>query len=462
MEDSVCNSESERGLTLAAREQMTAGQITLRNSVPALANWTVVTAFRPLQALVAAPEILFLATLTVMLFRPPDLQFYWLDRFAFLLLVFVVFLRALAQRRQASIAHPAMWPMIALLILGITSLLAQPYDSQSWSVFAAKWLVPLALYYLAGSVFDNPASLRRFETFTLIALGYLCLIAILFLFGAKEFIFPRYILDDSLGIHADRARGPFLQAVANGVTLNLLGLIALDSFRRGRLKGAPAILLAIALPLAILATQTRGVWLSFAGCIPTLLFFSPSKRVRRACLCLILAGGLGLATALSFEDTSSSFFARLEERSPVEFRVVMYQTGVEMFLERPFIGWGLGDLQPELAKRVHDFHQSAFFFHNTYLEIAVQHGLLGLSLYLWMVVDLFRVGRKRQPQATSSESTFLDDQFRSVWPLLVAVYLFNGCFVVMNYQFVNGLLFAIAGMLAAQNRQADSPQTLPN
>ena len=87
-----------------------------------------------------------------------------------------------------------------------------------------------------------------------------------------------------------------------------------------------------------------------------------------------------MLTALSFDDTNTSFFDRLEERSPVEFRVVMYQTGVEMFLEKPLTGWGLGDLQPELAKRVHDFHQSAFFFHNTYLEIAVQHGLLGLSL----------------------------------------------------------------------------------
>ena len=77
----------------------------------------------------------------------------------------------------------------------------------------------------------------------------------------------------------------------------------------------------------------------------------------------------------------------------------MYQTGLQMFLEKPLTGWGLGDLQPELAKRVHDFHQSAFFFHNTYLEIAVQHGLLGLSLYLWIVIDLFRLGRKRQPHA---------------------------------------------------------------
>jgi O-antigen ligase len=440
----------------------TTGQITSRNSVPSLAHWTVVNAFRPLHALVAAPAVLFLATLTIMLFRPPDLQFYWLDRIAFLLLLFVVFLRVLALRRRATVANPAMWPMAGLLLLGLGSLLAQPYDPQSWSVFAAKWVVPLALYHLAGSVFDDAASLRRFETFSLVVLGYLCLIAILFLFGAKELIFPRYILDEGLGIHADRARGPFLQAVANGVTLNMLGLIALDSFRRRRLKGLPALLLLIVLPLAILATRTRGVWLSFAGCIPALMFFSSSKRVRRACLCLILAGGVGLLTALSFEDTNTSFFDRLEERSPVEFRVVMYQTGLEMFLEKPLTGWGLGDLQPELAKRVHDFHQSAFFFHNTYLEIAVQHGLLGLSLYLWIVIDLFRLGRRRRPHTCSGQGTFLDEQFRSFWPLLLAVYLFNGCFVGMNYQFVNGLLFTIAGMLAAQNRQADTQSdTLP-
>ena len=60
------------------------------------------------------------------------------------------------------------------------------------------------------------------------------------------------------------------------------------------------------------------------------------------------------------------------------------------------------------------------------------------------------------------EGTFLDDQFRSLWPFLVAVYLFNGSFVVMNYQFVNGLLFTIAGMLAAQNRRSDAqPCALP-
>jgi putative inorganic carbon (hco3(-)) transporter len=410
----------------------------------------------------AAPALLFLATLAVMLFRPPDLQFYWMDRIAFLILVLVVALRALLLRRPLNVVDPALWPMAALLLLGLASLLLQPYDAQSWSVFAAKWVVPFVLYHLAGAVFDNPAALRQFETFALIVLGYLSLIAILFLLGATGWIFPRYILDESLGIHVDRARGPFLQAVANGVTLNLLGLIALDSFRRGRLRGVLALLLLIALPLAILATQTRAVWLSFAGCIVILIFVSSNRKIRKACLLLVLAGGAGLLAALSFDNTNISFFDRLEERSPVEFRVVMYRTGMEMFLEKPLTGWGLGDLQPELAKRVHEFHQSAFFFHNTYLEIAVQHGLLGLSLYSWIILDLFRLGSRRRTHDDSAEEGFLDDRFRSMWPVMVAVYLFNGSFVVMNYQFVNGLLFTIAGILAAQNRRVEgNSRTVP-
>ena len=74
--------------------------------------------------------------------------------------------------------------------------------------------------------------------------------------------------------------------------------------------------------------------------------------------------------------------ARLQDRSPVEFRIEMYQAGWQMFTEKPLIGWG-GDynVQPEIAKRISSFHSEIYVFHNTYLELAVQRGLLGLGLY---------------------------------------------------------------------------------
>lgn len=432
------------------------GNIAGRIPAGELRQWTVLTAFRPLHALMSAPSFLFLVTLTVMLFRPPDVQLYWLDRIAFLLLVFVVLLRIAVLQQSVLVVGGVTWPLLGLVALTLSCVLAQPYAPQNWSLFAAKWLVPFLLYHLAGLVFNDTASLRRFETFALITLAYLSFTAIMSLAGIDTLIFPRYILDEGLGIHADRARGPFLQAVANGVTLNLLGLIALDSFRRKRLRGVLAVIFLIAVPLALLATKTRAVWLSFAVSVLVLFCTSSSRRLRRVCLGLALVVSMGVLAIFSFGNISSSFDARLEERSPVEFRMAVYHAGWEMFLDKPLGGWGAENMQPELAKRISDFHQEAFFFHNTYLEIAVEHGVLGLILYLWMVGALFRLGRKPPASALPPHGSFLDAAFRSSWPVLLGVYLLNASFVVMNYQFVNGLLFTIAGMLVAQNHRAEA------
>jgi O-antigen ligase len=419
-------------------------------------------AARPLHVLMAAPSVLFIAALTVMLFRPPDLQFYSLDRVALGALIFVVILRTFVSQQSPWIPGPVTLPMLGLVVLAFSSALTEPYEAQNWSLFAAKWLVPLVLYQLGGLALQGRKSCRMFETFSIVILAYLSLTAIFFLIDARSLIFPRYILDENIGIHADRARGPFLQAVANGVTLNLLGLIALDSFRRKRLRGLLALLFAAALPVAILATKTRAVWASFAGSLFVVPFICPSPRVKRGCLSILGASFVCITTFLVFGDTHTSLSDRLQERGPVEFRMGMYLAGWEMFLDKPVIGWSANRIQPELARRINDFHPPYFLFHNTYLEIAVKHGLLGLGLYVWMFVDLFRLGGRRRRFMPSRDGNFLDTEFRRLWPVLVIVYLVNASFVVMSYQFVNGLLFTIAGMLASQNRRASSNQTHRN
>ena len=141
----------------------------------------------------------------------------------------------------------------------------RPFDNETWCLLAAKYIVPFTLFHLARLVFEGEVRFRQFEIFALIVLAYLSFTAIAFLVGANSLIFPRFILDESLGHHADRARGPLLQAVANGVSLNLLGLLALHAYRRGGLRGVKVVVLLASVPFAVLATMTRAVWLSFAG-----------------------------------------------------------------------------------------------------------------------------------------------------------------------------------------------------
>ena len=410
--------------------------------------------FRFFHAFISKPELLFLATLAIILFRPPDLQLYEIDRIAIVVLAYFVVLRVFLKRQMLRLVPNVNLPLLGLLGFALFRIFTQPYDVQSWSVFAAKWLVPFLLFNLAGFVFEDEKSLFKFEVFCWIVLTYLSLIAVFFLLGWKTFIFPRFILDEGLGIHADRARGPFLQAVANGVALNLLALIALDSFRRRRLPKLLAILFFILLPFAILATKTRAVWLSFAISTTALAVVSKSQRIRRACSCVVVLAVMSLVIAFAFMKDNRTFSERFQESSPVEFRLALYQAGWEMFQEKPLLGWNMAEVQQQLEERIQEFHQESFYFHNTFLEVSVAYGTVGLALYVWLLIDLLRLARRRFPcEVYSRFNGFFDAGFRSLWPMLLFVYVLNACFVVMNYQFVNGLLFTLAGILSAQDRR---------
>lgn len=401
----------------------------------------------PLLAAVAFPVLLFLITLTVMLFRPPEIEFYSLDRIAFVILILAVLARAIVRQQRLEV-YPVTWPMFGLMTLAVASAVSHPFEARIWSVTAAKFIVPFVLFHIAGLIFRDEGELRWLERFSIIVLAYLTFTALAFWAGAHELVFPRFILDPDLGIHTERARGPFLQAVPNGVTLNLLGLLAIDRYRAGRLHGAWTFVLLASLPLAILATKTRSVWLSFAISAGWALFGSVEFRRSRGLRWLVMALA-GVVLAVMLIGMPNALEERLQDSSPVEFRMAAYRAGWSMFLEKPLSGWGTSQLQTELAQRIDGFKGETFVVHNTYFEILLEHGLLGFALYLWVVIALLRAGRRNKSTCPYEFTGSL----QRLWPLLVGVYLVNATFVVMNYQFVNGLLFAFAGILAAEQKR---------
>jgi O-antigen ligase len=343
--------------------------------------------------------------------------------------------------------------MLGLTLLALASVAGHSFDSESWSLIAAKFIVPFALFHLAALVFSEERVLQQVELFALLVLAYLSFTAIAFLVGATGLIFPRFILDGSLGYHVDRARGPLLQAVANGVSLNLLGLLALHAYERRRVRGLRAVLLIGAVPIAILATMTRAVWLTFAATMGVVMVRSQNRCVRRACVGLMVAAGVMLLVVLSISEVRNAMADRLEERGPVDFRRAVYAGAWDMFLERPLTGWGVNQMPSELARHVSGYKERELYPHNTYLELLVEHGVVGLALYVWLMWEMWAIPR-------AERHGFLDSQFHALWPALLGVYWVNAALVVMNYQFVNGLLFSMAGMLAAQGRRAE--QTFAN
>ncbi|MGB8783967.1 MAG: O-antigen ligase family protein [Terriglobales bacterium] len=288
---------------------------------------------------------------------------------------------------------------------------------------------------------------RHLEIFTILAFGYLVFIAIAFLVDARSLIFPRFILDESLGFHPDRARGPFLQAVANGVSLNLLGILLFAvSHKHKSIVG----LLWLTLPLAILATMTRAVWISFAVSTVVLGFRLVKRRLLAVCTLLAAVGLLfGLAISFSNHSLKTTLGDRTEERGPVEARLAVYEAGWAMFQERPLTGWPARDMYSELGRRMQGYHLRTFYVHNTYLALLVEFGVPGLALYGILFFNLLRLCWRARPGEHGVVASV-----RKVWPILLSVYLFNAFFVDMAYQFVIGLIFTVAGMLCATDESA--------
>ena len=400
----------------------------------------------PLHLGMAFPSILYLATMTVFLFRPPDLYACNIDRIAFAALVFFVGLRTLALRQRIPFVAGVSLPMLTLTALAVARVLREPFDAQMWSILASKFIVPFTLFHLAILVFRDIREYRHFEVFVLLALGYLIFTAIAFLADARSLIFPSFILDDSMGFHIDRARGPFLQAVANGVSLNLLGILALvvSGARKRTL-----LLLWLALPVAVLATLTRAVWIGFAISSLAVSFYLREHKWR-IWLVLIVAGLLaGVWLGINGISLKNAISERTSERGPVDARVAVYQAGWAMFKERPFTGWPAAGMYTELARRMEGYHLRSFYVHNSYLALLVEFGIPGFAFYVILFLNLFRLARRKvedEPEPIRS--------LRRVWPILIAVYLFNAFFVDMAYQFVIGLLFTVAGLLCAAREES--------
>ena len=402
---------------------------------------------RPLHLALAFPSVLYVLAMTVFLFRPPDLFSFYADRVAFVVLVFFVSVRAMALREDIPFFAGISLPMLGLAALAILRALRGPFDPQVWSLVAGKFIVPFVLFHLAVVVFRGQAERRHFEIFVLVVLAYLVFIALAFLFDARSLIWPRFILDESLGFHPDRARGPFLQAVANGVSLNLLGILAFTLPRNYRRIVWP---LGLLLPIAILATMTRAVWISFAFSALAVGFLFVQRRLQALCLLLVVAGVLGgLAVGFSDHSLKKMLWERTEERGPVEARMAVYKGAWGMIREHPLTGWSPRRMYSELGRRMEGYRLRIFFVHNTYLALLVEFGIPGLALYLVLFLNLFRLARGG-PRAEPAPLAAM----RKLWPVMLGVYLFNAFFVDMAYQFVIGLLFTVAGMLCSSEEIA--------
>lgn len=200
----------------------------------------------------------------------------------------------------------------------------------------------------------------------------------------------------------------------------LVAAVAMLHVRRIQAFYLSAGVLAYGNILLSLVTSHRSVWLSFLGMV--FAWWNVAKLRSRLVLgltVLIAVGGIGLFLG-DFAFQRLIAFASPGEDDTVSWRLYIWGQAVENIRQNPVLGKGLGTHFEFLAPdgRITTTHP-----HNGYLTMAVQTGLIGLTLYLIYVAQaasqLLRGLRNRESE--------VEGILRSAFLTLVSLqYLYMG------------------------------------
>jgi O-antigen ligase len=293
--------------------------------------------------------------------------------------------------------QPAHWALIAAMFLVLLWSIANDTLLDSDPFFRALQIfgiLPFLAFFVAPYVFRTRRD-RMVLVGALVALGaYLGLTALFETVGLRELIFPRYINDPNLGTHFGRARGPFLEAVSNGMAMYacaVAGVIGVLHWRRpsARVTAAAVTLLCIA---GTFFTLQRSVWL--ATVVATLITLLATRGLRRFVAPVLAAGVAVVLLALAvIPGLSSTVSERANDQGTVWGRQSANNAALNMIEARPLTGFGLDQFQEESGQYYelsNDYPLTRTAVHNLFLSYAVDLGLPGIAL--WTLAFALAIG----------------------------------------------------------------------
>lgn len=302
--------------------------------------------------------------------------------------------------------------------------------------------VPATLFIMSRRLTYDLRSLRVLWKALLTVGFYLGFTGVCEHYNLNALVFPKYILDPTIGIHFDRVRGPFVQAAVMGGALIAVGLWILwyhFNIRKFWLNWV----VCIALLASTYWTYTREVWLQLAGSlVPVAVFRNPLRRsVRFLMLLILMVYFSGIATKFSAYDLT--LFKRRTEQ--IDDRINIYHASWRMFLERPVFGFGYGNFSkysdayfeqlPGVELRGQGEGQ-----HNTILGLMCETGIIGTIPYCLIYFLLFRTCYRRfryVDSAHGQERSFALIQFALLSGTVVGMQFSDFGF----YNYLNNLIF---------------------
>lgn len=309
-------------------------------------------------------------------------------------------------------------------------------------------LVPFAMFLLAPAVFASERQRMALLTVLVAVGGYLGVTAVAEGLHLNALIFPSYILDPVFGLHHGRARGPFVEAVANGLGLIMCGTAATvalvlwrDAF--ARLIAAAVLVLCCA---GVVFTLTRAVWIAAAAALLVALL---SSRGTRRWLLPAAVGAVAIVGSafLAVPGLSERADQRAQDERPVWDRLNTDAAAIRMIEARPLQGFGWNTFQTASDDYMrqapsYPLTGAGLVVHNVFLSHAAELGLIGVGL--WALAFIAAIGGAIVTRAGPEL-----EPWRVGLVAVAIAWLVVAAFGPLGYAFHTLLLWTWAGVVAA-------------
>jgi putative inorganic carbon (HCO3(-)) transporter len=352
------------------------------------------------------------AVLETTLSNNPKFPWVWILFPIFLLVVFSL-IQTVVLSHTAPAASGIQYPFW-------NSISADPYETR---IFALQ-LTALAL--LAGLFFRYATTQRRLRRLIHVIIGLAVASAVFGLLRQTAqhqpgFGLPLLLPEQGYGQFINKNHFAFLMEMGMGLSL---GLLAAGGVRRDR----ALIYLAVLFPMwtALVLSNSRGALLAMlAQLVITILLFPAVVQdsrlrsgkawgfIKAPAVRLVLVLGLvvscfigvlwvgGDRLASNIEGARIEFTAPEESRLGVT-RLEIWQATIQLVKDNPITGVGMGGYWAAIP-RYHDASGSMTpqQAHNDYLELLASGGIVGVAIFLWFVVVVFRRAQANLKSADS-------------------------------------------------------------
>src|SRR5262249_20850075 len=212
---------------------------------------------------------------------------------------------------------------VLIVYVALSALIAGTLGDIVWlaKLLDAFGVTPFLMFLVAPIAFRERRQRDILLSF-LVGLGaYLSLTTLFERIGLDALIFPRYILDPGVGIHVERGRGPFAEAVTNGFALYMCVVASAIAYRqwRGSARAYLAASVGLLCLVGVVLSLQRSVWA--AALVATLITLLTLGGYRRGALKLALPiiAAVGIAV-LVIPGLHKDAAARFQDEATVHDR----------------------------------------------------------------------------------------------------------------------------------------------